>query len=82
MPKQYRVIDVTAALTEPGEQIVEAGSPESAASQLLGIELVRSGAKTDLMARVYWQLPGQPTNMVRLYRRTENERSHRRVAAE
>ncbi|WP_158409498.1 hypothetical protein [Devosia psychrophila] len=44
-----------------------ASSPEAAARKALGIDLVRSGAKRDLRAKVYFQHPGQSLSMVRLY---------------
>lgn len=69
MSEHYRVLDLSA--TEQPEQTVQARSPEAAASQVLGMEVVRSGAKRDLMARVYWQVAGRPLNMVRLYRRVD-----------
>lgn len=43
-------------------------SPEAAAREVLGIEVVRSGAKDDLVAEVYWHLERQPMTMARLYR--------------
>ena len=44
-----------------------ASSPEDAARKALGVEVVRSGSKRDLIAKVYWQPLGQPLTMVRLY---------------
>lgn len=62
---KYRIIDVT--IDRP-EVFVEAKSPEAAALTALGIELVRSGSRQALRARVYWQNnAGDPMNMVRLY---------------
>jgi hypothetical protein len=66
----YRVVDVRSDVIDPTETtIVGARSPEDAARQALDLELVRSGRRKDLVARIYWQPPGQPMNMVRLYRR-------------
>lgn len=66
----YRVVDVRGDIDEATETIIAgARSPEDAARQALGLDLVRSGRRKDLIARVYWQSPGQPMNMVRLYRR-------------
>jgi hypothetical protein len=38
---------------------------------VLGVEVVRSGSKRELRARVYFQHPGQPLSMVRLYSKSE-----------
>ncbi len=66
----YRVVDVRSDIIDPIEIFISsARSPEDAARQALGIEVVRSGQRKDLVARVYWQSLGQPMNMVRLYRR-------------
>lgn len=67
MTKEYRVIDLQTETIDPESITVQAHSPEKAAELALGLELVRSGAKKDLRARVYCQLPGQPLSMVRLY---------------
>lgn len=70
MAVTYRVIDVRGDVIDPKEAtIAGARSPEDAARTALGLEVVRSGQRQDLVARVYWQSPGQPMNMVRLYRR-------------
>ena len=74
MPKVFRVVDLSASAIEPVEKVVNANSPEAAAREVLGMDLVRSGAKKDLMARFYWQLPSTPMNMVRLYRRIDEAR--------
>lgn len=78
MPTSYRVIDLRSAAQEPatvGEVIVEgAKSPEAAARQALGLELVRSGSRKDLAAQVYWQLNPEAINMVRLYTRVASTR--------
>ena len=67
--QQYRVIDLRTGDAAPNETIVEARSPEAAAQGALGLELVRSGPKHELRARVYFQHDGQPVSMVRLYAR-------------
>jgi hypothetical protein len=65
----YRVVDARGS-TIQGEHEVTATSPEAAAKAALGIDLVRSGRRNDLVARIYWQERGNPTTMVRLYSRT------------
>ena len=67
MPTQYRVIDLASSAIDPDERIVQSTSPERAVLEVLGVEVVRSGSKRDLRARVYFQHPGQPISMVRLY---------------
>lgn len=74
MSKEFRVVDLSKGIIDPNERIVAASSPEEAGQAVVGQELVRSGAKKDLMARVYWQLPGTPINMVRLYRKVGDAR--------
>lgn len=68
----FRVIVASSfdAPVNPTVQVVAAVTPEKAGSEALGIELVRSGAKADLAAKVYWDAPaGNATNMVRLYKK-------------
>lgn len=66
----YRVIDMRTDAPAPAETLVDGvRSPEEAVRQALGIDVVRSGHRRDLVARVYWQSTGQPVTMVRLYRR-------------
>lgn len=68
----YRVVDVRSDVIDPTEIIItNARSPEDAARQALDLDVVRSGRRKDLVARVYWQSLGQPMNMVRLYRRLD-----------
>ena len=67
MPTEYRVIDLSSPTIDPDEHVVQSTSPERAVMEALGIEVVRSGPKHDLRARVYFQHPGQPVSMVRLY---------------
>lgn len=63
---EFRVIDLQTETIDPELRIVAAPSPEKAAEIVLGLKLVRSGAKRELKARVYWT-DGGTTNMVRLY---------------
>ena len=73
MVVQFRIVDLRSGNENPSElTIPKAKSPESAALQAIGEELVRSGHRDDLRAKVYFQQDGQPTTMVRLYRRVED----------
>ena len=80
MATSYRVLDMrptagTDELQERTEVVINgAKSPEAAARDALGLELVRSGARKDLVAQVYWQLTPDATNMVRLYSRVAGPR--------
>ena len=66
----YRVIDMRTSIPDPAEITIEsARSPEDAVRLALDIDVVRSGRRRDIVARVYWQPQGQPVTMVRLYRR-------------
>lgn len=69
MAISYRVVDVRTDIIEAEIIIEGARSPEDAVRQALGVEVVRSGRRKDLVARVYWQSLGHPTTMVRLYSR-------------
>lgn len=70
MAQSYRVIDLRPEAQGADAIVVDsARSPESAAREALGLDLVRSGAKKDLVAQVYWQLGPDAKNMVRLYSR-------------
>jgi len=64
---EYRVIDLQTETIDREPKSVKTASPERAAEQVLGLQLVRSGSPRDLRARVYCQHPGQPVSMVRLY---------------
>lgn len=67
----FRVVDLRSEA--PEESTVDtARSPEEAARVAIGESLVRSGQQQDLRVRVYASRPGQPTSMVRLYRRVED----------
>lgn len=69
MAKNFRVVD----LRPQGKEVVIEGasSPDDAARKALGIDVVRSGAKKDLVAKVYWQPMEQPLTMVRMYAKIE-----------
>lgn len=70
---KYRIVDMRSGSEGIQELIIDkARSPEHAAFQAIGEMLVRSGRRDDLRARVYFQEVGQPTTMVRLYRRVED----------
>lgn len=73
MSKTFRVVD-TRGNASGDDKTVEADTAEAAARLVFGADLVRSGRKSDLVARVYWQLPGAPVNMVRLYTRAAPRR--------
>lgn len=62
-----------AALVDTDIIVEGVQSPEAAVRDVLGIQVVRSGAKRDLVAKVYWQPLGQPLTMVRLYAKNEVE---------
>lgn len=71
MPVSYRVVDVRTNIIDAVDILIEGvNTPEEAAQRVLGQRVVRSGARKDLVARVYWQKVGQPVNMVRLYKPT------------
>lgn len=75
MTNSYRVVDKRSA-AEVSDSIIVDGvsSPEAAARKALGLDLVRSGSKKDLVAQVYWQLAPDSVNMVRLYSRVATVR--------
>jgi hypothetical protein len=75
MTKSFRVVDLRrdAALVDTDIIVEGVQSPEAAVRDVLGIQVVRSGAKRDLVAKVYWQPLGQPLTMVRLYAKNEVE---------
>lgn len=75
MTRSFRVVDLRQdALVVDTDIIVEGvPSPEAAVRDVLGIQVVRSGAKRDLVAKVYWQPLGQPLTMVRLYAKNETQ---------
>jgi hypothetical protein len=66
---QYRIIDLLTEVIDPEAIVVDAPSLEQAAERALGVSLTRSGSRRDLRARVYYQKPAEPMNMVRLYGR-------------
>lgn len=71
---EYRVVDLRNPAIDKQEHLIPAKTPEAAARDLLGIEVVRSGPRQNLVARAYWQYPDQPLSMVRLYRRNDDAR--------
>jgi hypothetical protein len=73
MTTRFKIIDLRSSTVAEEVFVDGAKSPEDAVRRVLGFEPVRSGAKKDLAARVYWQLPGQPMNMVRLYNKVDDE---------
>jgi hypothetical protein len=77
----FRVIDLK-LLAEDSEVVVKAVTPERAAKLALGVDLVRSGSKRNLRARVYFQHPGQSLSMVRLYTKVEDGSSASGSASE
>ena len=72
MEKSFRVLGLRQADPDSIDSIIDRASPEEAARKVLGIEVVRSGSKRDLVAKVYWQPVGQPLTMVRLYAKVDN----------
>lgn len=69
---QFRVIDLQVETIDPHEVVVQATAPDQAASLALGVDLVRSGSKQALRARVYFKNAGQPLTMVRLYAKSRD----------
>lgn len=67
MLRKFRVVDLTSEEVRP-DILVDAASPEDAVAQALGLKVTRSGPRSNLAARVYWQMPNAPLTMVRLYR--------------
>jgi len=67
----YRVIDLQTEIIDPNPRIVEASSPERAVELVLGLQLVSTGLRRNLRARVYCHRLGHPISMVRLYTATE-----------
>lgn len=63
----FEVIDLRTEIIASAKMVEDASSPEDAARKALGIDVFRSGRRSDLVARVYWQRMGEPKNMVRLY---------------
>jgi hypothetical protein len=65
---KYRVTDLRPEAENEFDIVIEsARSPEDAAQQALGCEVVRSGAKANLIARVHWERIGQVELGVYLY---------------
>ncbi|WEK03220.1 MAG: hypothetical protein P0Y65_13530 [Candidatus Devosia phytovorans] len=74
MKRSFRVVDLQddAAGVELGK--FEGASPELAARSALNLDVVRSGARADLVAKVYFENVDGAINMVRMYRRVESKR--------
>lgn len=70
--QEYRVIDLKTDTIDPDPRTVQADGPEQAAELVLGLQLVRSGARRYFRARVYFQVEGQPLCMVRLYEKVDD----------
>ena len=70
---EYQVIDLNTSVIDLIPKTVVASSPEQAAELALGLQLVRSGAKSDLRARVYCQQPEQAVSLVRLYQKAADQ---------
>lgn len=65
---QYRVVDLRTEVANEFDILIDGvSSPEEACRQALGIQVMRSGHRKNLVARVYFQVMGQPVTMVRLY---------------
>lgn len=62
----YRVVDCRAETVRPIISL-EARSPEEAAREALGEDLVRDGHIRNLRARVYSLDQGRPLALIRLY---------------
>ena len=64
----FRVVDCRSQIIEPEDIVIDqASTPEDAAFKAIGEQLVRSGRRSDLRVRVYFQHANQPLSMVRLY---------------
>lgn len=71
MAKSFRVLDLRE--NPQGDEIgfVTGTNPETAAEKLLGLPLTRSGTRSNLTAKVYWDDGSGMMNMVRLYQRKD-----------
>jgi hypothetical protein len=74
VPKTFRVIDLRQSVET--ETLVVADTPDAAAHQVLGIEIVRGGNKRALVAKVYSETESG-LSMVRLYARSAGRSSAR-----
>lgn len=69
---KFEVVDLRTDVITASTFIEGVSSPEEAAQRALGIKVIRSGARGDLVARVYWQASlGSARNMVRVYAKAE-----------
>lgn len=65
--RQFRVVDLRPDATEP-EQFIKASSPEAAAANALGSQLVRGNrGRGKPVCRVYWQDSTGETTMIKMY---------------
>ena len=68
MLSSYTVHDVRPNATgTAGTFVVDAHSPEDAAMRALGLDLVRTGHKNDMQAKVFFKVNGRAEVLVRLY---------------
>lgn len=79
---EYRIVDLRRNSIDPEPMIIKAHSPEHAANLAFGLDFVRSGSKDKLCARVYFQNPGQPMSMVRLYAKVGDQGQGAKVQEE
>ncbi|QYO78878.1 hypothetical protein [Devosia salina] len=70
---EFRIIDLRTGIIEP-EVTVKSISPEKAAEEALGVQVVRSGKPKHLVCRIYWTTNGT-TNMIRFYSQTAHPHS-------
>lgn len=78
MSTSYRIVDLRSTEDSAEHIVTGAKSPEMAARDALGIELVRSGSPKLLAAKVYWKVSGdEPINVVRLYNKVDDPRWRR-----
>ena len=70
MESRYRVSDLRPEAEDAFDVLIgSAGSPEDAARQAFALDVVRSGATHNLVARVHWESVGRQDHFVDLYRR-------------
>ena len=69
MAKSFRIVDVRANPQGKDLGYVTGVTPETAAQDALGLPLTRSGVRSNLAAKVYWNDGSGVTNMIRLYSR-------------
>ncbi|HEY8358425.1 MAG TPA: hypothetical protein VIL30_13290 [Ramlibacter sp.] len=68
MALKYRVKDLRPEAEDSFDVLVDsARSPEDAVRTALGLEVVRSGAKANLVAQVHWERLGLADHRIDLY---------------